>query len=100
MENQEDKSILNNASVKRNPITTIMGIIVIIAAAFMLAGLYILPMFVDLKKEASYDWYHVLAVFCVGVVLIYFNDDYFKQLFGIGKLFLKKKAGVEDSKSE
>lgn len=74
-----------NSDPRKNPITTIPGICFIVLGFFM----YLLPMFIELRKDFTEVWYVPLLVICLGVVLIYVPDSLAKAALG----FAKRKTG-------
>ena len=61
--------LINNLDPGKNPVTTILGAILIILGA----SLYVLPFFVELRQPV--DWYVVLSIAVVGICLLLIPDD-------------------------
>lgn len=84
-----------NIDVKRNPITTIFAIALMIIGVLMYAIEYVLPAFITLKKDITYPWWAPLAVFGVALLLAFMNDGYFKQLFNRADKVVEKVSHTE-----
>lgn len=70
--------LTENASIKKNPYTTVIGFIMILAAV----ALFIIPYFMDLKQEV--DSFKLTVLGAIGLLLVLAPD----KLIGI----IEKKA--------
>lgn len=61
---------MDNLNPKKNPITTIPGMLFIFLGLLM----YALPMFMEVKKDFTEQWYIPPLVIAVGTVLIFSPD--------------------------
>lgn len=91
---------MENINPKHNPVTTGIGIIFMLISIIMWSIKYILPAFMTLKEEIPYDWYLPLIPLAVGLILLFMTDDYFAQMFGIGKKIIEKKTGTDNPTTE
>jgi hypothetical protein len=62
-------SIKENASIKKNPVTSIIGLILIVIAT----GLFTIPYFYDLKQEV--DSTKLLGMGAIGLLLVLAPDE-------------------------
>lgn len=65
---------MENLNPKKNPITTIPGMLFI----FLGLTMYAAPMFVTVKKDFTEIWWVPLLVITVGTVLIFSPDKFVK----------------------
>jgi hypothetical protein len=61
-------ALKDNASIKKNPITTIIGLILIVAAV----ALFVIPYFMDLKQEV--DSFKLVVLGAIGLLLVLAPD--------------------------
>lgn len=85
----------NNVSVKRNPITTVFAILLMIVGFMMYAIEYVFPAFMVLKKDISSPWWAPLSVFGVALLLAFMNDGYFAKLFNRADKVVEKVSHTE-----
>ena len=77
---------MEKASVKKNPITTIIGILLTVCGM----GLYFVPFFREVDPELIKMWYLPLIPSTVGLILWFgFTDQVLKKAIGIAE----KKLG-------
>lgn len=88
---------MENLNPKTNPKTTIPGIAFTLISVVMYCIKYILPAFIVLKEELPYTWWEPLAPLGLGVLLLFMNDDYFSQLFGMSKKIVQKVSHTEET---
>ena len=91
---------MENVNPKRNPVTTTLGAAFILIAIGMFIVKYLLPSFMELKRDIAYEWYLPGIVIGLGILLIYMNDYYFKRLFNRGEKIIAKKTGTEVTEDE
>jgi len=70
-----------NVDVKRNPITTIFSVVLMLIGCMMYAIEYVLPAFMTLKEKVTIPWWAPLAVIGVSLLLAFMNDSVFARLF-------------------
>ena len=75
---------MENSSIKKNPITTIVGIVATLAGL----GLYFVPFFRPVAPELIKMWYLPLIPTTVGLVL----------WFGMGDQVLQKALGIAEKR--
>lgn len=75
---------MENSSIKKNPITTIIGILATLAGL----GLYFVPFFKEVDSELIKMWYLPLIPTTVGLVL----------WFGMGDQVLQKAIGIAENR--
>lgn len=92
--------MIDNANPKHNPATTGLGILFMLISVLMYSIKYILPAFVVLKQEMPYEWYTPMIPLGLGLILLFMTDDYFAQIFGMGKKIIEKKTGTDDKKDD
>lgn len=85
-------ALSENSNPKKNPITSIPGMMFIFLGLLM----YALPMFIEVKKDFTEVWYVPLLVITVGVVLIYSPDTLVR---GANKV-IDKQTGGNDKQIE
>jgi hypothetical protein len=83
---------MENSNPKHNPYTTIPGLVLLLITASMLVVKYILPAFMVLKQPIEYPWYMPVTIGGGGLLLVYMTDDYFAQMFSVGKNYVSKKT--------
>lgn len=90
--------MLENTNPKHNPATSGLGVLFMFISIAMYSIKYILPAFMTLKNDVSYDWYAPMIPLSLGLILLFMTDDYFAQIFGIGKKIIEKKTGTDEQK--
>jgi RsiW-degrading membrane proteinase PrsW (M82 family) len=94
----EEKTTMFTTSVNTKHSTTVLGFIFILLSVAMIVVKYLLPSFIELRVADPYPGWVILIVILVGLILVYMNEDYFRELFGLGKKVAAKKLGVDDEK--
>lgn len=77
-----------SANLKKDPITTIAGIIFVIISILM----YVLPMFMEVGKDFTEKWYVPLIPLIVGVYLMRSPDS----IIRFGNRAAAKKIGKKE----
>jgi len=88
-------SLLENASPKKNPVTTVTGGVFIVLGAVMYTVKYLFPLFIILKQDVHYsDWIPGVMIF-IGLVLTFMNDALFDKIFSAFLAVFKKKTDTQ-----
>lgn len=77
-----------SANLKKDPITTIAGIIFVLISILM----YMLPMFMQVSKDFTEKWYMPLVPLVVGVYLMRSPDS----IIRFGNRAASKRLGKKD----
>ena len=88
-------NITENINPKRNPYTSIFGVLFLLSSIVMTFVKYIVPVFFVLKQEVPFEGWHILIVVLVGLLLIFMNDAYFARIFNRADKFAGKKTDTE-----
>ncbi len=93
---------MENANPTRNPYTTVPGAGLLLLSLFMVIAKYVLPLFMELKQQITYEWYVPFIIGGAGLLLVYMSDAYFSAMFGVGldagKSWLSRKPKTEEEK--
>lgn len=81
--------LVQNASPKHNPFTTIFGVILLTISAFLFVG----PYFLTLKEPIA--WWTPIIPLGLGLLLLFMNDDLFAKLFNRADKIAAKKTGTD-----
>lgn len=87
--------MIENANPKRNPVTTVLGLVFILISAAMLVVQYIVPVFFVLKQDIPYAWYTPFIPLGIGILLVFINDEYFAKIFSRVDKAAAKKTDTE-----
>lgn len=78
---------MGNLNPKQNPITTVFGILFILAGLLM----YTLPIFIEVKKDFTEIWYVPLIPISIGFISLLSPDSIVKAIIS----FITKKTDKE-----
>lgn len=94
---EAEKVTMFNATPNSSHSTTKFGYVFLSLAVIMVICKFIIPIFMKGLDTAVLQGWQILAVILVGILLVYLNEDYFKQLFGLGKKAAEKKLGIDET---
>lgn len=75
--------MIDNANPQKNPITTILGLVMSLISLLI----WVAPMFVEVKKDYTTMWYIPTGILVSGILLIGAPDKLFS---GLGKVVDKQ----------
>lgn len=81
--------LVSNANPKKNPITTIFGIVFLTIAAL----LFVAPYFVTIKEPIA--WWIPIIPFGLGVLLVFITTDDFKLILTRADKVAAKKTNTD-----
>lgn len=88
-------NLIENVNPKRNPYTSLIGVLFLLISAMMLIVQYIVPVFFVLKQEIPYSWWVPFIPLGIGILLIFINDEYFAKIFSRVDKVAGKKTDTE-----
>jgi predicted membrane channel-forming protein YqfA (hemolysin III family) len=81
--------LITNANPKHNPITTGIGIVLLIISAL----LFIVPYFVKLEQPVA--WWAPIIPFGLGLLGVFMNDETFNKILNRADKVAAKKTGTD-----
>ncbi len=84
-----------NVNPKKNPYTSVTGVVFLLISAAMFIIKYLIPAFVVLKQDIPFEWYGPIVPLAIGILLVFIDDAYFARIFNRADKVAAKKTDTE-----